>query len=93
MGKAAHIRFAAAARAIGINNTILYDFSFYYGHWGFRLGIIYNHGINPSVAFQNAEDNHFSCRTAAASALAVSPKQLSSNSAGQAKTSSAAKAK
>ena len=36
------------------------------------LAFIYDHGIDPSVSFQNTEDNHFSCRTATTSALATS---------------------
>ena len=36
------------------------------------LAFIYNHGIDPSVSFQNAENNHFPCRTATTSALAMS---------------------
>ncbi|EOC74369.1 hypothetical protein NM3164_0584 [Neisseria meningitidis NM3164] len=31
-----------------------------------------HNGIDPSVAFQNAEDNHFSCRTATTSAFTPS---------------------
>ena len=41
-------------------------------HQSIRLGIIYDNGIDPSVAFQNAKDNHFSCRTATTSAFTPS---------------------
>ncbi|EOB53787.1 hypothetical protein NM75643_1315 [Neisseria meningitidis 75643] len=33
---------------------------------------LYDNGIDPSVAFQNAENNHFSCRTATTSAFTPS---------------------
>ena len=36
------------------------------------LAFIYEHGIDPSVTFQNAKDNHFSRRIATASAFAPS---------------------
>ena len=41
-------------------------------HHSIRLGIIYDNGIDPSVAFQNAKDNHFSCRAATMSAFTLS---------------------
>ena len=36
------------------------------------LAFIYDHGIDPSVVFQNAKDNHFSCRTATTTAFTQS---------------------
>lgn len=63
-GKTARVRLAAAARAIGINNTVRHDFLFDGRGQRFRLGIVRGNGIGPPVAFRNAEDNRFSCRAA-----------------------------
>ena len=72
MDKTAYARLVIAAQTIGINNTVRHDFLFDNRHQSIRLGIIYDHGIDPSVSFQNAENNHFPCRTATTSALAMS---------------------
>ena len=60
----AHVQLVIAAQAIRVNNAVRHDFLFDNRHQSIRLGIIYDHGIDPSVTFQNAEDNHFSCRNA-----------------------------
>ena len=72
------------------------NFLFDNRHQSIGLGIICDNGIDPSVAFQNAEDNLFPCRTATASAFTPSAEiafvqfvQLDRTL----KTSSAAKAK
>ena len=71
MDKTAYIQFVVTAQAIGINNTVRHDFLFANSHQSIRLGIIYDNDIDPSIAFQNAEDNNFPCHTV--TALAVSP--------------------
>ena len=71
MDETAHVQLVVAAQTIGINNTVRHDFLFDNSHQSIGLGIIYDNGINPSVAFQNAEDNHFSCRTATTSAFRI----------------------
>ena len=70
MDKTAYIRFVITVQAIRVNNAIRHDFLF--RHQSIRLGIIYDNGIDPSVAFQNAEGNHFSCRTATTSTFTQS---------------------
>lgn len=40
-------------------------------HQSIGLGIIYDHGIDPSVTFQNDKDNHFSCRAATTPAFRI----------------------
>ena len=72
MDKTAYVQLVIAAQTIGINNTVRHDFLFDNRHQSIGLGIIYDYGIDPSVAFQNAEDNHFSCRTATMSAFTPS---------------------
>ena len=72
MDKPAHVRLVVAAQTIRVNNTVRHDFLFDNSHQSIGLGIIHDNGINPSVAFQNAEDNHFSCRTATTSAFTPS---------------------
>ena len=72
MDETAHVQLVVAAQAIGINNTVRHDFLFDNSHQSIGLGIIHDNGINPSVAFQNAEDNHFSCRAATTSAFTPS---------------------
>ena len=72
MDKTAYIQFVVAAQAIGINNTVRHDFLYNNRHQSIGLSIIYGNSLDPSVAFQNAEDNHLSYRTATASALTVS---------------------
>ena len=66
------MRLFSTAQTIGINNAVRHDCLFDNRHQRIGLGIIYDNGIDPSVAFQNAEDNHFSCRTATASAFTPS---------------------
>ena len=61
------MRLFSTAQTIGINNAVRHDCLFDNRHQRIGLGIIYDNGIDPSVAFQNAEDNPFSCRTATAS--------------------------
>ena len=72
MDKTAYVRLVIGAQAIRVNNTVRHDFLFDNSHQSIRLGIIHHNGINPSVAFQNAEDNHFSCRAATTSAFTPS---------------------
>ena len=72
MDETAHVQLVVAAQTIGINNTVRHDFLFDNSHQSIGLGIIYDNGINPSVAFQDAEDNHFSCRTATTPAFTPS---------------------
>ncbi|BCD72161.1 hypothetical protein TUM15753C_01790 [Neisseria gonorrhoeae] len=91
--KTARVRLAAAARAIGINNTVRHDFLFDGREQRFRLGIVLGNGIGPPVAFRNAEDNRFSCRAATASAFTPYAETASARPGGAPKTSSAAKAK
>ena len=71
MDKTACVQFVVAAQAIGINNTVKHDF-LYNRHQSIGLGIVYSNSLDPSVAFQNAEDNHFSCCTATTSAFTLS---------------------
>ena len=72
MDKTAYARLVIAAQAVGINNTVRHDFLSDNRHQSIGLSIIYDCGIAPSVAFQNAEDNHFSCRAATTSAFTPS---------------------
>ena len=72
MDKTAYVQLVVAAQTIGINNTVRHDFLFDNRHQSIGLGIICDNGIDPSVAFQNAEDNLFPCRTATASAFTPS---------------------
>ena len=72
MDKTAHVQLVVAAQTIGINNTVRHDFPFDNRHQSIGLGIIHHNGIGPSVAFQDAEDNHFSCRTATTPAFTPS---------------------
>ena len=73
MDKTAHVQLVVAAQTIGINNTVRHDFLFDNRHQSIGLSIIiYDNGIDPSVAFQNVEDNHFPCRTATTSAFTPS---------------------
>ena len=71
MDKTACVQFVVADQAIGINNTVRHDFLYNNRHQSIGLGIIYGNSLDPSVAFQNAEDNNFPCHTV--TALAVSP--------------------
>ena len=71
MDKTACVQFVVADQAIGINNTIRHDFLYNNRHQSIGLSIIYGNSLDPSVAFQNAEDNNFPCHTV--TALAVSP--------------------
>ena len=72
MDKTACVQFVVAAQAIGINNTVKHDFLYNNRHQSIGLGIVYSNSLDPSVAFQNAKDNHFSYHTATETALAVS---------------------
>ena len=72
MDKTACVQFVVAAQAIGINNTVKHDFLYNNRHQSIGLGIVYSNSLDPSVAFQNAEDNHFSCRTSTTSAFTLS---------------------
>ena len=72
MDKTAYARLVTAAQAIRVNDAVRHDFLFDNRHQSIGLGIIYDNGIDPSVAFQNAEDNHFSCRTATTPAFTPS---------------------
>ncbi|EOB52812.1 hypothetical protein NM69100_1878 [Neisseria meningitidis 69100] len=71
MDKTAHVQLVAAAQTIGINNLSGMIFFLMTGSNVSDLAFLHN-GIDPSVAFQNAEDNHFSCRTATTSAFTPS---------------------
>ena len=71
MDKTACVQFVVAAQTIGINNTVKHDFLYNNRHQSIGLGIVYSNSLDPSVAFQNAEDNNFPCLTV--TALAVSP--------------------
>ena len=57
MDKTAYARLVIAAQTIGINNTVRHDSLFDNRHQSIGFGIIYDNGIDPSVTFQNAEDN------------------------------------
>ncbi len=84
MDKTAHVQLVAAAQTIGIK-IMLSGMIFFLmtGSNVSDLALSTTNGIDPSVAFQNAEDNHFSCRTATTSALERRPpKSLSSGSTG-----------
>ena len=59
MDKTTHVQLVVAAQTIGINNTVRHDFLFDNRHQSIGLGIIYSNDINPSVTFQNAEDDNF----------------------------------
>ena len=72
MDETGHVQLVIAAQAIRVNNAVRHDFLFDNRHQSIRLGIIYDNGIDPSVAFQNAKDNHFSCRAATMSAFTLS---------------------
>ena len=72
MDKTAHVQLIIAAQAIRVNNAVRHDFLFDNRHQSIGLGIIYDNGIDPSVAFQNTKDNHFSCRAATMSAFTLS---------------------
>ena len=72
MGKTTHVQLVVAAQTIRVNNAVRHDFLFANSHQSIRLGIIYDNGIDPSIAFQNAKDNHFFCRTAITSAFTPS---------------------
>ena len=93
MDETAHVQLVVAAQAIRVNNTVRHDFLFDNRHQSIRLGIIHHNGIDTSVAFQNAKDNHFSCRAATASAFTPSAEIAFVQLDGTLKTSSAAKAK
>ena len=56
MDETAYVRLVIAAQAIRVNNAIRHDFLFDNRHQSIGLSIIYDNGIDPSVAFQNAED-------------------------------------
>ena len=71
MDETAYVRLVVAAQAIRVNNTVRHDFLSNNRHQSIGLGIIYGNSLDPSVAFQNAEDNNFPCHTV--TALAVSP--------------------
>ena len=60
MDKTAHVQLVVTAQTIGINNTVRHNFPFDNRHQSIGPGIVYDNGIDSSVAFQNAEDNHFS---------------------------------
>ena len=74
MDKTAHVQLVVAAQTIRVNNAVRHDFLFDNSHQSIGLGIIYDNGIDPSVAFQNAKDNHFSCRAATTPAFTPSAK-------------------
>ena len=93
MDKTTYVQLVVAAQTIGINNAVRHDFLFDNSHQSIGLGIICDNGIDPSVAFQNAKDNHFSCRTATTSAFTPSAEIAFVQLDGTLKTSSAAKAK
>ena len=57
MDKTAYVQLVVAAQTIGINNTVRHDFLSDNRHQSIGFGIIYDNGIDPSVAFQNTEDN------------------------------------
>ena len=64
MDKTAYARLAIAAQAIRVNNAIRHDFLFDNRHQSIELGIIYDNGIDPSVSFQDTDDNRFPFHTA-----------------------------
>ena len=72
MDETAYVQLVVTVQTIRINNAVRHDFLFDNRHQSIGLGIIYDNGIDPSVAFQDAEDNHFSCRTATTSAFTPS---------------------
>ena len=72
MDETAYVQLVITAQVIRVNNTVRHDFLFDSRHQRIRLGIIYDNGIDPSVAFQNAEDNHFSYRAEIASTFTPS---------------------
>lgn len=90
MDKTAYVQLVIAAQAIHVNNAVRHDFLFNNSHQSIRLGIIYDNGIDPSVAFQDAKGNHFSRRTATTSAFAPSAEIAFVQLDGASKTSSAA---
>ena len=63
MDETAHVQPVIVAQAVDINNIVRHDFLFDNRHQSIRFGIVYDQGIDPSIAFQDAEDHHFSCRT------------------------------
>ena len=72
MDKTTHVQLVVAAQTIRVKNAVRHDFLFANSHQSIRLGIIYDNGIDPSIAFQNAKDNHFFCRTATTSTFTPS---------------------
>jgi len=58
MDKTADARLVIAAQAIHVNNAVRHDFLFD-NRQSIGLGIIYGNDIDPSVTFQNAEDDNF----------------------------------
>ena len=72
MDKTAHVQLVVTAQTTSINNTVRHNFPFDNRHQSIGLSIIYDNGIDPSVAFQDAKDNHLSCRTATTSAFTPS---------------------
>ena len=60
MDKTAYARLVIAAQAVGINNAVRHDFLFDNRHQSIGFGIIHHNGIDPSVAFQDAEDSPLS---------------------------------
>ena len=72
MDETDHVQLVIAAQTIRVNNAVRHDFLFDNRHQSIGLGIIYDNGIDPSVAFQNAKNNHFSCRAATTSAFTPS---------------------
>ena len=72
MDKTAYVQLVIAAQAIRVNNAVRHDFLCDNRHQSIRFGIIYDNGIDPSVAFQDAKDNYFSCCAATTSAFTPS---------------------
>ena len=58
MDKTTDARLVIAAQAIHVNNAVRHDFLFD-NRQSIGLGIIYGNDIDPSVTFQNAEDDNF----------------------------------
>ena len=58
MDKTADARLVIVAQAIHVNNAVRHDFLFD-NRQSIGLGIIYGNDIDPSVMFQNAEDDNF----------------------------------
>ena len=56
MDKTADARLVIVAQAIHVNNAVRHDFLFD-NRQSIGLGIIYGNDIDPSVTFQNAEDD------------------------------------